>query len=916
MTTRLAAAPRNFVLTTAGNNTTTAATGIIDTTSASPTLTVVSTETTAVDTITTESSVLPTIINATTNDITAVPIETLVTRDSTTSLCFNGEEYQFITTEQLQDIMTQKTLVTTTTATAAATTGTSTDLQQQSNQQSNHHHHHLHHQDLGEGGHQSPSPLSLTTTEGGGTSGQQDEVAVINVVLPMDNAADGSSNEAHQATMVDTLAAIKEGVVDLAAHHHHHHHHPDPDESACPQFITVTVSAQDAGQNYQVQYVDADQLYHANSTQTQISYPFCPLQEYQTHQQTFYTTTTADFNGIADLSINGGGGGAAGGGEHNTASIMPYLVPVEENMLLNTSSEEIHSSPQTPNSTSTSAMGSQCLNLITDHDENSMENDHNHLMAGGGSNKIASATVKWLSQNYETAEGVSLPRSTLYSHYMQHCQECNIEPVNAASFGKLIRSVFAGLRTRRLGTRGNSKYHYYGIRIKSDSLLKNHEEEKSPNSQKMLQNAKHSAVVSSSMSQHHSSNHTSPGKLHSGHTSDSSPTSSSSTMSHNSTKKISKKIIFKPETFATCSQLLGDGTGAVPCFPLIDLDHTFPPEITIQDVDLFRLRYQEHCEKFLEAILNLEFNTIEYLWRDFWQQASEHHHLDKYLSKRKWDFLCLSTTIQKFVQDIDYQFFQNMVDVIIPDVLRSMPNALTQAIRNFASNMEIWLSDCMSGVPEQMIQIKTATVSAFCQTLRRYTSLNHLAQAAKAVLQNSAQISQMLKDLSRVDFHNVQEQAAWVCQCDPHIVQQFENDFKTTLQQKSSLEQWASWLQMVVDTALQEYQGKPSYPKAARQFLLKWCLYSSMVIRDLTLRSAPSFGSFHLIRLLYDEYMFYLVEHKIAQAQQKTTIAVICDRNEKNVNIELDYQLEFITSGDTSSMHSPEEPEAKRMKHN
>ncbi len=34
---------------------------------------------------------------------------------------------------------------------------------------------------------------------------------------------------------------------------------------------------------------------------------------------------------------------------------------------------------------------------------------------------------------------------------------------------------------------------------------------------------------------------------------------------------------------------------------------------------------------------------------------------------------------------------------------------------------------------------------------------------------------------------------------------------------------------------------------------------SSMVIRDLTLRSAASFGSFHLIRLLYDEYMFYLV---------------------------------------------------------
>lgn len=108
--------------------------------------------------------------------------------------------------------------------------------------------------------------------------------------------------------------------------------------------------------------------------------------------------------------------------------------------------------------------------------------------------------LQWLLDNYETAEGVSLPRSTLYNHYLRHCQEQKLDPVNAASFGKLIRSIFMGLRTRRLGTRlppvlsprlqprfpgffflrdrvllvsrrGNSKYHYYGIRVKPDSPL-------------------------------------------------------------------------------------------------------------------------------------------------------------------------------------------------------------------------------------------------------------------------------------------------------------------------------------------------------------------------------------------------------------------------------------------------------------
>lgn len=54
---------------------------------------------------------------------------------------------------------------------------------------------------------------------------------------------------------------------------------------------------------------------------------------------------------------------------------------------------------------------------------------------------------------------------------------------------------------------------------------------------------------------------------------------------------------------------------------------------------------------------------------------------------------------------------------------------------------------------------QVTSANAFAQTLRRYTSLNHLAQAARAVLQNTAQINQMLSDLNRVDFANVQ-----VCQ--------------------------------------------------------------------------------------------------------------------------------------------------------
>ncbi|KFR10665.1 DNA-binding protein RFX8, partial [Opisthocomus hoazin] len=53
--------------------------------------------------------------------------------------------------------------------------------------------------------------------------------------------------------------------------------------------------------------------------------------------------------------------------------------------------------------------------------------------------------------------------------YMETCSPDSKYKVNSATFGKLIRLVFPGLGTRRLGTRGSARYHYDGISIKKDS---------------------------------------------------------------------------------------------------------------------------------------------------------------------------------------------------------------------------------------------------------------------------------------------------------------------------------------------------------------------------------------------------------------------------------------------------------------
>lgn len=64
-----------------------------------------------------------------------------------------------------------------------------------------------------------------------------------------------------------------------------------------------------------------------------------------------------------------------------------------------------------------------------------------------------------------------------------------------------------------------------------------------------------------------------------------------------------------------------------------------------------------------------------------------------------------------------------------------------------------------------------------------------------------------------------------------------------------------------------------------KQFFI-FFVCSSLVMRDLTLRSAASFGSFHLIRLLYDEYIFYLIEQRVAKTTRRTPLQMLGEVSE------------------------------------
>ncbi|XP_063532635.1 transcription factor RFX3 [Cydia strobilella] len=440
--------------------------------------------------------------------------------------------------------------------------------------------------------------------------------------------------------------------------------------------------------------------------------------------------------------------------------------------------------------------------------------------------RMPPATVQWLLDNYETADGVSLPRSTLYAHYLRHCAAHRLDPVNAASFGKLIRSVFVGLRTRRLGTRGNSKYHYYGIRAKSSvpaSPPPDPNDEKA-DVQDMQEPRSRSAEPPPAAGGV-------PGLAH--------------------RQYLGAVVAASPP--------------APPQLPAAAADDLPPSSLTaLQD------HHREHGVEFLEAVAALDIAAVERSRRNFWRRPPPA------LCRRVLYRLAARKDVAAWLRRADLELYQRAVELLLPDVLRPIPPQLTQAIRNFAKSLESALAAGSGCAPTAASRAQASAAAALAAALRRYTSLNHLAQAARAVLANQHQIQQMLSDLNRVDFRVVREQAAWACsRGSAAAAHRLEADFKATLGRGATLEQWAAWLEGCVRGALAAHERRPDYTARARRLLLDWSFYSSLVIRELTLRSAASFGSFHLIRLLYDEYVSYLIERRVAQHHRAPPIAVM-----------------------------------------
>uniref|UniRef100_T1JF65 RFX-type winged-helix domain-containing protein n=1 Tax=Strigamia maritima TaxID=126957 RepID=T1JF65_STRMM len=418
-------------------------------------------------------------------------------------------------------------------------------------------------------------------------------------------------------------------------------------------------------------------------------------------------------------------------------------------------------------------------------------------------------TINWIGVNYEWSESVCIPRCLLYQHYLEFCQQNQFQPVGPASFGKIVRQRFSKVTTRRLGTRGQSIYHYCGIGIKATSVYY--------------------------------------------------------TQVYNG-KKVSRFSAVKIKTEAAARKYsLNSKTGTLlPDFPAL----TLPNELNQTKVSTFIVMYKTHSQRILDTVIGANFNDIQKFLFHFWNGIPIHlmatldsNVLIDFISYcdavlYKVTFFCL---ILIYVAKKIY-IFQIINDVLVPSSIQEIPESLCNEIKVFVNFFPLWLEHALISVPLNLQKIKLNVAKKFCKYILRQLSFLHLAQTVRGFLADPDITRHIFSELQSLDINEICLQFGLMINSDAsscqQLIQQYFSMFLTYLQKQLPLEEYIE----LIDELMDMYVIKKCEENISFQFLLRWNYLTFLFVRDLTLKSACSFGSVHLIQLMFDEYIQLVLE--------------------------------------------------------
>ncbi|RWS26057.1 transcription factor RFX4-like protein [Leptotrombidium deliense] len=299
------------------------------------------------------------------------------------------------------------------------------------------------------------------------------------------------------------------------------------------------------------------------------------------------------------------------------------------------------------------------------------------------------------------------------------------------------------------------------------------------------------------------------------------------------------------------------GSTVLPDFPNIK-DLKLPKTLDVVKTTTFLMMYRTHCQRILDTVIRANFDEVQTFVLHFWKGVPPH------LSS-----ILASNAFVNLIGVCDAILYKSIATVLLPSALQTLPDSLSKILRKFSHELDAWLKMALFNVPENLRTMKLDFARRFGQILRRQTSLSHLSQASRMVVNNNDVTSQMLNDWRVIDIQSICREIVYSTEQSDRNEATYQTmlnackEFERLIEEDSPIESFLEWLDVLLRNCVlyPSIKKKVSIRYLARQFLFLWSSFASRTIREMTLHSASSFGSFHLLRLMFDDYILYLMEY-------------------------------------------------------
>ncbi|KAK9480355.1 RFX DNA-binding domain-containing protein [Lipomyces japonicus] len=360
----------------------------------------------------------------------------------------------------------------------------------------------------------------------------------------------------------------------------------------------------------------------------------------------------------------------------------------------------------------------------------------------------------WLIKTCQIAPHHAIPRNRIYARYVEICAHFKIKPMNPAAFGKLVKLMFPDIKTRRLGVRGQSKYHYCGINFVGENLvpeIKIHaNDDGSPSGHERMQtpdinDEAFEADLELVTSGRDSSQTPAQQSLHGDSGNQGTGTSS---IEKNDATNLEKT--FSGEYFDESLSTLD--TFTIPSLRFNN-DNLIPSSL---DIDSFSL---PSIEPFVPAGTDSDSVAILFaLCRSHYSSLLESirfMHLKQFLNTLSSFHGTLTVPVQRllnipsilvWIQRCDWVTYKEMIRLLAPLALQVVPVNVMTALRSLSMTLPHNIATAFRSLPADFVHAKLKPAYTFANLIGRLLRVNDTANAAAKILANPGERRSMLRD--------------------------------------------------------------------------------------------------------------------------------------------------------------------------